>query len=105
MLKRFSLFAAVVISCCAFSFAQQIPPDPQLYVIHAGKLLDVVSGHLLTNQTLLIRKGKIEAIGENLAIPSGATVLDLSKMTVLPGLIDCRTHLADLYNAEPLTVI
>ncbi len=105
MLKRFFLSAAAIVFSCAFSFAQQSPPTPSTSAIRAGKFLDVVSGRLLTNQVILIRNGKIEAIGENLAIPSGATIIDLSKMTVLPGLIDCHTHIADLYNTEPLAVL
>ncbi len=63
--------------------------------IRTGKLVDVETGRLLTNQVILVRGGKIEATGENLSIPAEATVIDLSKMTVLPGLIDCHTHLAD----------
>jgi imidazolonepropionase-like amidohydrolase len=63
--------------------------------IRAGKLLDVESGRILANQIILVRDGKIQSVGENLPIPAGAGVVDLSKMTVLPGLIDCHTHLAD----------
>jgi imidazolonepropionase-like amidohydrolase len=63
--------------------------------IRAGKLIDVDNGRVLPNQVILIRDGKIESIGANAAIPREAKVIDLSKMTVLPGLIDCHTHLAD----------
>jgi imidazolonepropionase-like amidohydrolase len=68
---------------------------PAVTAIRAGYLIDVDAGRVLSNQTILIRDGKIESVGENLAIPSGVTTFDLSKMTVLPGLIDCHTHLAD----------
>lgn len=43
----------------------------------------------------MIRAHKIEAVGPGLAISPDATLIELSKMTVLPGLIDCHTHLAD----------
>jgi imidazolonepropionase-like amidohydrolase len=81
------------------------PPPPPVTAIRAGKFIDVEGGHALANQIILVRGTKIEAVGANLAIPEGAKVIDLSKMTVLPGLIDCHTHLADLADAEPLKVL
>jgi len=75
----------------------------QVTVIKAGHLVDVDAGVLLADQTIVIRDGKIEAVGKGLAAPAGAEVIDLSSMTVLPGLIDCHTHLADgLHGSEPL---
>jgi imidazolonepropionase-like amidohydrolase len=73
--------------------------------IRAGKLIDVETGRVLTNQIILISGKRIEAVGENIAITAGAKLIDLSKMTVLPGLIDCHTHLADPDDAEPLNVL
>jgi imidazolonepropionase-like amidohydrolase len=67
----------------------------QVTAIHAGRVVDPDSGTVLTDQIILIRDAKIESVGKGLSIPANATVIDLSRMTVLPGLIDCHTHLAD----------
>ena len=74
--------------------AQQPQPSPTI-AIRAGKLIDVDHSRLLTNQLILIRDGKITAVGPDLQIPTGAQTIDLSHATVFPGLIDCHTHLAD----------
>jgi imidazolonepropionase-like amidohydrolase len=95
---RKMVLSILLMLCAAISsFGQQAPPTAPSPVtaIRAGKLLDVESGRLLANQIILVRDGKIEAVGDNLRVPAGASVIDLSKMTVLPGLIDCHTHLAD----------
>jgi imidazolonepropionase-like amidohydrolase len=67
----------------------------QVTAIKAGRLVDPQAGAVLNEQIILIRDNKIEAVGKGIAIPADAKVIDLSQMTVLPGLIDCHTHLAD----------
>jgi imidazolonepropionase-like amidohydrolase len=67
----------------------------QVTVVKAGRLIDPDSGTVLTNQVIMIKDGKIQAVGPALALPGNATVIDLSDKTVLPGLIDCHTHVAD----------
>jgi len=105
VLKQPARLGLLLIVSAGVSPAQQTLPNPQVTVIRSGKLVDVDAGRVLTNQMLLVRGGKIEAVGENLPVPAGATVIDLSKMTVLPGLIDCHTHLADAGDDEPLHVL
>jgi len=68
-------------------------PSAQVTAIKAGRLFDAVAGTMLANQVILVKDGRITAVGAGLAIPKGAKVIDLSAMTVLPGLLDMHTHL------------
>jgi len=63
----------------------------QVTVIKAGTLIDGTSPQPRHNQTIVIRGNRIESIGGE--APAGARVIDLSNMTVLPGLIDTHTHI------------
>ena len=79
----------------AFLFLCATTATAQVTVIKAGKLVQTEEGSVASDQLILIRANRIEAVGAGITIPANATVIDLSKMTVLPGLIDCHTHLAD----------
>jgi imidazolonepropionase-like amidohydrolase len=62
--------------------------------VRCGKLLDVRTGKLLPDQTVLFDdSGTITAVGSSPALPAGVTAMDLSHSTCLPGLIDVHTHL------------
>jgi len=67
----------------------------QVIAVRAGRLIDSETAAVLKDQIILIRDGRIEAVGHDLTIPAGAQTIDLSSESVLPGLIDCHTHLAD----------
>src|SRR5271154_420768 len=80
---------------CAAQAAKSVAPAE--VAIHAGKVLDVRTGNYLSDQTIWIEGDRIKAIGKaadiSSRIPAGAKIIDLSNATVLPGLIDCHTHL------------
>ncbi len=75
--------------------AQVARPAPVKLVtaIKAGRLIDGRGGPPLMNAVILIEGERIMSVGVGLAIPAGARVIDLSRSTVLPGLIDCHTHI------------
>ena len=98
-MRRYSTLVSFMLLCAASASAQVI-------VVKAGRLVDPDSGTVLTDQTIVIRDHKIAEVGRGLAVPPGAKMIDLSSMTVLPGLIDCHTHVADgQVGGEPFNVL
>ncbi|MCH7778760.1 MAG: amidohydrolase family protein, partial [Gemmatimonadetes bacterium] len=77
------------------------PAAAQVTAIRAGRLIDPEAGTVTMNQIILIEGGRFQAIGPDVAIPPGAEVIDLSQLTVLPGLVDAHNHLALTYKAVP----
>ena len=77
-----------------FAFAQEPTPQP-VAVIRAGILIDGKSDTPRRDQVIIVRGNRIESVSDaaSAKIPSGATVIDLSHVTVLPGLIDSHTHI------------
>ena len=80
--------------------AQQSPPS-KVIAVRASRMLDVKSGSDVPNAVVLIQDDKITAAGTSLKIPAGAEVVNLGDATLLPGLIDCHTHLMARMSDEP----
>ena len=69
--------------CCVFAWAQA----PSTVAIHNAKIV-TVSGPVIAKGTVILKNGLIEAVGETVAVPPDAWVVDGEGMTVYPGLID-----------------
>src|SRR5438477_2611132 len=86
-----AVLAAILLGIGSHANAQ----TPRQIVVHAGHVLDVKSGKMLADQTLLIEDGKIVGSGPTAEAktPADAMRIDLPNATILPGLIDAHTHL------------
>jgi imidazolonepropionase-like amidohydrolase len=96
---KLKLLAASLAALGAFASAAFTAPSAdaaeQIVAIRAGKLVDVVAGKVLNDQTILVSKDRITAVGPagSVTVPPGARTIDLSGATVLPGLVDAHVHL------------
>ena len=94
-----------IFRCCSFIVALALglaaqenggPPALRgVTVIRAGTLIDGKSDSPRQNQVIVIRGNRIESVSDSgsAKVPADATVIDLAKATVLPGLIDSHTHI------------
>lgn len=90
-------FVAILAGVGSFAAAQaqtpraEKPPIARRVAIKAGRLLDVRTGRTASNAFILVDGDRIASVGS--AVPSGVLIIDLSGMTVLPGLIDAHDHI------------
>jgi imidazolonepropionase-like amidohydrolase len=85
-------------TCCLLLGAvNALAQNKTATLIKAGRLIDVRAGRVLENQAILVEGERIKAVGAVAEVqreaPKGAKLIDLSRLTVLPGLADCHTHI------------
>src|SRR5437899_6151342 len=102
-MKRFFLFVLAMIAVVPALAQQPQKPAPKTVYIRAGRLFDGTGDKVRENMVIVVVGDRIQSVvpASATSIPADATVLDLSRATVLPGLIDCHTHLgarADRYD-------
>ncbi len=92
---RLALFVALSLASTA-ALAQTKGPA-HVTLIKAGRLVDVRAGRVTENQGILIEADRIKTVGPIAEVqknsPASATIIDLTRATVLPGLADCHTHI------------
>lgn len=90
-----ALGPALVLLVAARPAAPQSATPPNITVIRAGTLIDGKSASPRRDQSIVIRGNRIESVGDTatVAVSASAKVIDLSRATVLPGLIDTHTHI------------
>ncbi len=92
MMIRSVLFGIVLGSTL---LAQAQPPRTTVTALRSARLFDGLHDTTVPNGVVVIDGSRIVAVGSNLPIPAGATVIDLGDTTLLPGFIDAHTHLSD----------
>ena len=99
---RLLLAVALLLPHFAFTQAKKVEPAHASSYIRTGHLFDSATGRYVDNVILVVADSRVRSIeSAGFQIPAGAPVLDLSREYVLPGLIDCHTHLgarADRYH-------
>jgi imidazolonepropionase-like amidohydrolase len=91
-MKSKILVAAALVLSPVVTHAQ---PAPEVTVLKAARLFDGRSDSTVSNGVVIVEGTKIKAVGSSLAVPAGATVIDLGDATLLPGFIDAHVHLTE----------
>jgi imidazolonepropionase-like amidohydrolase len=90
MMIRSLLFTAVL-SASVFA---QTQPAATVIAVRAARLFDGVHDTTVPNGVVIVEGERIISAGSNVAIPAGATIVDLGDATLLPGFIDAHVHLS-----------
>ena len=93
------MWKRLAVSCLLAAFP--LAAEAQATLVRAGRLIDPATGRSAAHQAILIEGERIVAVGGDVQAPAGASLIDLSDLTVLPGLVDSHTHLGLTYKDIP----
>jgi imidazolonepropionase-like amidohydrolase len=97
LLRCAALLGLLVISPNALPAQERAAQPEREIILRAARVLDVRRGSYINNAAVWIRRERIKTVGSAAEVlkgaPSSARLLDLGDVTLLPGLIDCHTHL------------
>src|SRR5690606_31565061 len=87
MRKKLTILSALVFTVLTFTYAQS-PKGTEGTFALTGATIETVTRGTIQNGTVIISDGKITAVGANVAVPQGATVIDCKGKFIYPGMID-----------------
>jgi imidazolonepropionase-like amidohydrolase len=90
--RRVLKLATIAVFVCLLLSSFALAQTETVTAIRCGRLINPVDGSITQNAVVIVRNERVERVGTNLPIPTGAKIVDLSAYTVLPGLIDTHTH-------------
>jgi len=83
-----------------FLLALSLSAADKTYVLKAARLFDGKSDRIVSPGLIVVTNDRIVAVGPAAAIPAGAETIDLGDATLLPGLMDAHTHIADPFERD-----
>ncbi len=111
MIRMMRVVCLAALSVAALGAQGTAPAGPPPTIaVRAARMVDPKSAATVANPVIVIEGERVKAAGPNLAIPAGARVIDLGNVTLLPGLIDCHTHITmqpsnyyeDIFRRSPI---
>ncbi|NBP67435.1 MAG: amidohydrolase [Cytophagia bacterium] len=104
-MKKLNYILSLLLVCVVFAAHAQVPKGKTGTFALTNATIQTVTKGVIQNGTVIISKGKIEAVGTNVTVPQGAEVIDCKGQWIYPGMIDAGTSLGLVeINAVPRTV-